>query len=246
MDYNKKILQFFTDELSQEQRQELAFEVSSDSNVAEDLKLQQEVLYAIANIEEDNSEFRKQLQDIGKEFMDEELEEKRPSIRINYWLAAASVIVVIGLGSYLGLLRDSNYTGGQAFVEYYSPYGTDLTVRGHEQSDLFVKAIQSYQTGDITVAIESFEALSDDNEELAGFFLGLCQIELGNIELAKQELLATKEGAIFYADQIDWYLALCYIKQQEYNQAELLLTQIMTGGNQYADNAKELLEKLKI
>jgi len=247
MDYNKKILQFFTEELSQEERQELALEAANDSNVAEDLKLQQEILYTIANNNDDDLDFRKQLEEVGNEFLEEEHEEvKKPSIRINYWLAAASVVVVIGVGSYLGLLRDANYGGSQAFIEYYSPYGTDMTVRGHDESDLFVKAIDSYQSGDITYAIESFESLSSDNEELAGFFLGLCHIELGNIEIAKAKLLETKKKAIFYEDQIDWYLALCYVKQQEYEQAELMLTQILTSGNQYASEAKELLGKLKI
>jgi len=245
MDYNKKILQFFTDELTQEQRKELAFEAVQDSNTAEDIKLQQEVLYTIAHSEEDNSDYRKQLQDIGNEFLEHE-EDKKPSFRINYWLAAASVVVVIGLGTYLGLLRDVNYGGNQAFVEYYSPYGADMTIRGHERSDLFVNAIESYQAGDIAVAIDLFEEISGDNEELAGFFLGLCYIELGDIALAKQTLMVAKEKAIFYEAQIDWYLALCYIKQQEYNEAELILTQIMTGGNQYSDQAKELLDKLKI
>ncbi len=247
MDYNKKILQFFTGELSQEQRKELALEVTSDATVAEDMKLQQEVLYTIANNKEDDLDFRKQLQSIGDEFLEEEQNNvKKLSFGINYWLAAASVVVVIGVGTYLGLIRNPGYSGNQVFIEYYTPYGTDLTVRGREDSDLFVKAIESYQAGDIAVALETFEALMYDNEELAGFFLGLCQIELGNFELAKQQLKETKEKAIFYEDQIEWYLALCYIKEQEYNEAELLLTKITTSGSQYAIEAKEILDKIEI
>lgn len=245
MDYNKKILQFFTNELDPLQSQELKVEMANDANVEEDMKLQQEVLFAIANQQDDNSDFRQQLEEIGNEFLEEE-EKPKHSFTINYWLAAASVVVVIGLGSYLGLLKNDNYSGNQAFVEYYAPYGTDMTVRGTEQVSNFDQAFELYQSGDMSRAIESFNDLADENEELVGYFKGLCYIELGEIEKAKTQLAAAQEIAIFYEDQINWYLALCHVKQEEQQAAELLLTQILTSGNQYSSKAKELLEKLDL
>ncbi|MCU4155027.1 hypothetical protein J1N10_03515 [Carboxylicivirga sp. A043] len=244
MDYNKRILQFFTNELSPEDRQELKLEMANDAQLNEDMKLQQEVLYAIANDKAENDDFKKQLQEIGNEFLEEQ-EEKSHSFKINYWLAAASVIVVIGLGSYLGLLKDSNYTGNQVFVEYYTPYGADMTVRGGEQSTLFDAALTKYQSGDMPAAIEAFKELGIENEELAGFFTGLCYLEMGNIEEAQQQLEATQDIAIFYEEQIKWYMALCYLKLEDYQQAELLLTQLQTSGNKYAKQAEEILGKMK-
>lgn len=243
MDYNKKILQFFTNELDPLQRADLKAEMANSEGLKEDIKLQQEVLYTIANHDEDYSDFRKQLKDIGNEFITEE-DSKRASFKINYWLAAASVVVVIGLGSYLGLLRDNNYTGNQAFVEYYSPYGADLTVRGGEQSGSFNKAFELYHSGDMDNAILAFDELRQENEELAGFFTGLCYMELGKIADAKKELEETRNISIFYEEQIKWYLALCHLKLEEYQDAELLLTQIMTGNNKYAREAKAILDKL--
>ncbi|MBS2213521.1 hypothetical protein KEM09_19075 [Carboxylicivirga mesophila] len=243
MDYDKKILQLFTNELDPLHRAELKAELVNNEGLKEDVKLQQEVLYTIANHEEDYSDFRKQLKDIGNEFITEE-DSKKSSFKINYWLAAASVVVVIGLGSYLGLLRDANYTGNQAFVEYYSPYGADLTVRGGEQSGSFNMAFELYHSGDMNNAIEAFNELREENEELAGFFTGLCYLELGEIKEAKNELEATRNIAIFYEEQVKWYLALCHLKLEEYKDAELLLTQIMTSNNKYAKEAKDILAKL--
>lgn len=245
MDYNKKILQFFTNELDSEHRNELKLEMANNVGVEEDMKLQQEVLYTIANQEEDYSEFKQQLQNIGGEFLEEEVN-KQSSFKMNYWLAAASVIVVIGLGSYLGLLQDNHYSGNQMFVEYYAPYGSDMTVRGGEQSSIFDVALEKYQAGDMNGAIASFNEIADENQELAGFFTGLCYMELGDIQTAKQQLVATQEIAIFYEEQVKWYLALCHLKLEEFKEAELLLTQIQTGGNKYAQQAKELLEKIDI
>lgn len=243
MDYNKRLLQFFTNELDPSQRAELKLELANNDELKEDFKLQQELLYTIANHEEDYSDFKKQLNELGKEFLAEE-ESHKPSFKINYWLAAASVAVVIGLGSYLGLLRDTNYSGSEAFVEYYSPYGANMTVRGGEQSSIFNTAFEQYQSGDIQKALASFQELRAENEELAGFYTGLCYLEIGKISEAKKELEATREIAIFYEEQVKWYLALCYLKLEEYNEAELLLTQIMTGNSKYSDNAKSILDKM--
>ncbi len=245
MGYNKKILQFFTNELDPSQRAELKLEMANNHELNEDLKLQQELLYTIANQEEDYSDFKKQLNDIGSEFLNEE-EVKKPSFKINYWLAAASVIVVIGLGSYLDLLRDGTYTGSEAFVEYYSPYGANMTVRGGEQSGVFNTAFEQYQSGDIQNAIGSFNELRTENEELAGFYTGLCYLEMGNIQDARKELEATSEISIFYEEQVKWYLALCYLKLEDYKEAELLLTKIMTSNSKYSEEAKLILDKLDI
>lgn len=244
MDYNKKILQFFTNELDSEHRNELKVEMASDANLSEDMKLQQEVLYTIANQEDDLSDFRQQLNSIAEDFMEEEESVKKSSFSINYWLAAASVIVVVGLGSYLGLLSGSAYTGDQVFVEYYSPYGTDMTIRGGEQTSSFDNALERYQSGDMNAALAAFNELAIENEELAGFFTGLCYLEMGNTEDAKQQFIKTEKTAVFYEEQVKWYLALCHLKLEEYDQAELLLTQLMTGGNKYSKEAEEVLEKL--
>ncbi|WP_430814468.1 hypothetical protein [Carboxylicivirga sp. RSCT41] len=243
MDYNKKILEFFTNELSPEERQEVKLEMANNPDFNEDMKLQQEILYTVANHKNEDLEFRKQLEEISEEFLAEEEKRNNP-FKMNYWLAAASVIVVIGLGSYLGLLKDNSYTGAQAFVEYYTPYGADMTVRGGEQSTLFDVALKQYQAGDMNAAIGSFNELGEENEELAGFFTALCYLEMGDIEKAKLQLQSTQEIAIFYEEQIKWYMALCHLKLEEFDKAELLLTQLQTSGNKYSTQAEEVLDKM--
>jgi hypothetical protein len=86
--------------------------------------------------------------------------------------------------------------------------------------------------------------LRDENEELAGFFTALCFMEMGDIKEAQQQLRSTQEVAIFYEEQIKWYMALCHLKLDEYAQAELLLTQLQTTSNKYSNQAEELLSKV--
>lgn len=243
MDYNEKMLDLFSGDLQEEEKKLLIQEYENNEEFQEDLKLQQEILYTIERGDDETIDFRNQLNDISNDF----LSEKEPKRRINpsYWLAAASVIVVLGISSYLGLFRNNEYTGSQAFMEYYEPYGADLSVRGESHYNKLDKAISFYQDGNMALAISEFERLEKENAELAGFFTALCQMELGEISQAKNELERIGKNAIFYSDDIQWYLSLCYLKDNETNKASKILDDIANNNNQYSDKAKEILKKLK-
>lgn len=244
MDYNDKILELFSGDLSKEERDELSAEVGNNEQLLEDLKLQQEVLFAIENGDDDTLDFRQQLKDIGQEFVAEQ--DKRHRIHPGVWMAAASVVVVLGLASLLGLFQSSEYSGSYAFSEYYEPYGTDMVVRGEGHFNQLDKAIGFYQNGNMALALSEFERLERENIELSGFFSALCYMEMGDFDKAKGILNGISNDAIFYSDQINWYLALCYLKDNEESKAEVLLHEVVKGNNQYSAKASEILKKLDL
>lgn len=242
MDYNDKVLDLFSGDISAEDKRRLEEEFVNNSDFQEDLKLQQEILYTLEQGDDETLDFRSQLKDLGTEF----LSEKESKFRINpsYWLAAASVIVVLGISSYLGLFTNNDYSGSQAFMEYYEPFGADINVRGESHYNKLDKAFSFYQEGNMALAISEFEQMEKENAELAGFFTALCHIELGEIDQAKSELKRIGENSIFYADHINWYLSLCHLKNNDTSNAKKLLNKIANSNNQYASKADEILKKL--
>jgi len=243
MDYNDKILGLFSGDLESHERKELSLACATEAEVQDDLKLQQELLFAISNGEDDVVDFRNQLKDIGDDFLDHR--EKPRRLIPAYWAAAASVIIVIGLVSYLGLFSNEYYTGDYAFSKYYEPFGSSMTVRGEGRSSQLENAVSFYQEGKLTEALQIFEKLKSDNRELASFFSGLCYLELGMIDKAADELTGVKEESVFYAEHIDWYLALCYLKQEQLVKAKTVLKNVANGNNQYSEKAKDILDKMK-
>lgn len=243
MDYNDKILGLFSGELNSKERKELGLACAHSSEVQEDLKLQQELLFTISNGEDDVVDFRSQLKEIGDDFL--QTNERPRKLIPLYWAAAASVIIVIGLAGFLGLFSNNSYSGDYAFSKYYEPFGASMTVRGDGRSSQVENAIGLYQDGKLTESLQIFERLKPDNTELAGFFAGLCYMEMGMLDQATNELYSVREDAVFYADHIDWYLALCLLKQEQMTKAKLLLQSLAKGENQYSANAKEILEKIK-
>nr|WP_319399911.1 tetratricopeptide repeat protein [uncultured Carboxylicivirga sp.] len=242
MDNNDRFLDFLSGELSEENQKKLAEELNDDKDLYEEFELQKEILHTIKMGDDDTMDFRNQLKDIGAEFM----EEKKSAFRIRpaYWIAAASVITLLSVSTFLGLFRSDRYVGDQMFMEYYEPYGLDINVRGDSESSDIDNAISLYQSGNTDNALEEFEKLKMDNTELSGFFSALCQIELGNIDKAERELEAISTDAVFYSDHINWYLALCYLKQEKMPEAKEKFDEITKGNNQYAKRASRILKKL--
>lgn len=243
MDYNDKILELFSGDLSKEEMHELNNDIGGNDQLVEDIKLQQEIFYAIDRGDDDIVELRNQLREVSEEFLEEKGRRRR--IHPGTWMAAASVIVLLGLASLLGLFQTSEYSGSYAFSEYYEPYSVDLVVRGEGHFNQLDKAIKLYQDGNMALALTEFDRLQRENAELSGFFSALCYMEIGDFTKAKGILVNINEDAIFYSDQINWYLALCYLKDNEINRAELVLNAIAKGNNQYSERASEILTKMK-
>jgi len=242
MDYSEKILDFFSGDISEKDRNLLIQELENNEDLQADFRLQKEILHAIEQGDDDTLDFRSQLKEIGNEF----IQEKRGKFHIRpaYWLAAASVISILTVSTFLGLFRNDPYMGDQLFMEYYQPYGVDIKVRGEHHYSALDRAISLYQAGNMASALSEFERLELENSELSGFFSALCQIELGNIKPAEKELESISKKAIFYADHINWYLSLCYLKQEEISKAKAKLEDLSKGDNTYSQRASEILKKL--
>ena len=242
MDYNDRVLDFLSGDISEEDQKKFAEDLNNNDELQEDFKLQKEILHTIKMGDDDTLDFRSQLKDIGSEFLNEK--NSRFRIRPAYWVAAASVITLLSVSTFLGLFRSDKYVGDQMFLEYYEPYGINIQVRGDHAEEDVSKAISLYQAGNTEKALKEFERLKIENSEMSGFFLALCEIELGNIEEAQKELEKISNNAVFYSDHINWYLSLCYLKQEEISKAKALFEEIAMGNNEYADKAARILNKL--
>ncbi len=243
MDYNDKFLDLLSGDISEEDENKLIEELERNPELQSEFRLQKEVLNTICMGDDDTLKFRDQLRSIGNEFLNEK---KKSNLRIRpgYWVAAASVITLFAISTFLGLFRNDPYSGDQLFMEYYQPYSVDNYIRGGMNLNNLDKAINLYQSGNTIAALDEFKRLTLENSELSGFFTALCQIELGNIEEASKELEIISTSSIFYADHINWYLSLCYLKLDQTSEAKSKLSEIVASGNVYSPKAVEILNKL--
>lgn len=244
MNYSDKILDLLSGNLSEEETILFQKEMANNEELKQEVAFQKGLMEIIDMGDDDTREFRNELKSIGKEF----LAEQKPKVfmRPTYWLAAASVTTILTITSLLGLFNNKGANTEQLFVEYYQPYKLNLDVRGEDNKlNDIDKAIQLYENGNVTSALHEFERLEADNTELAGFFSSLCYLELGRIDQCKEKLKFIQKQAIFYAEDIDWYLSLCYLKKNEISSAKDILSQIIASNNQYSNDASDIYDKLK-
>lgn len=190
---------------------------------------------------------------------------KRPVWGRRAFLAAASILLVVGLAMAVLILRDrgsgppssspelahaplSWETLAVPKADYVPPRPDPAPFRSGDAAALFERAIANYQNGDYATAAQQFEGvvqLQPDNA-LAYFYRGVALL------LAERaaEAVAPLEKAVeleagFTRDRARYYLALAYLKTHQTDRARAQLEAILQNVCPYRADAEKLLQQLR-
>lgn len=143
------------------------------------------------------------------------------------WLAlAASVLILIGVSTWAIF-----YTGTSAqkvYAENFRPDPGLPTIMGTASQYEFYDGMVSYKRKDYTEAISRWEPLyaANPKNDTLVYFLGVANLANGNVRQAENYLKMAKEKteSVFYED-IQYYLALAYLKENKIKEAKDVLSQ---------------------
>ena len=119
-------------------------------------------------------------------------------------------------------------------------------MRTEEGKGPLYEGMEAYRSGDYPKAIALMESIEDKTEPSPDrwFYLGITQLAVGDAEKAidsfKQQ--ASIDGK--YKEQINWYLALAYLKSGDKAQALSTLKTIEAGDFEF-ERAALLMEELQ-
>lgn len=218
--------------------EELLFEEyrTNDPSFAKGIPFYEELQYAFAKA--DYEQTKSQLQSFYKE-------ERRAVWK--KWSIAATVLVLIGLGSmfYLNTLNSSE----KLYAQYFEPYKNIVQpiVRGDAATTTKVRAFMAYDDGDYAQAIGYFDALLRE-EPIAIFALykANAQLQINQTEAAINILTSDiKKTDSIYAEA-QWYLALGYLKIEDQRAAKKSLNVLLESDSNFKNKeAQELLKLLE-
>lgn len=178
----------------------------------------------------------------------------RPLLNWRYWVAAASVVSVLGIG-YYAYQQTANNAAEVAYAETFTPdsdddllkeFPTDASTDTRQQ---FLDAFTNYKAGRYDQVIDQVKTLPDDKKTVhyKNYFLGLSY--LANQQPANAIPLlqrAQASSSISLRQKSEWFLALAYIKNQEKEKALPLLNRISTDkANPFTTLAQRVLQKIR-
>lgn len=234
MNQEQLIELYFENKLSKEE--EIIFQNYLDTDVAfaEEFAFQKNVKRAITLNE--RCDLKKKLQSF---------ETSKPKVKsFKIWCAAASIVLICGLGFYF----TQNSTSA-IYDDYYQSYPNVVspTVRGENSDDIKSEAFFEYDNGNYTKSFELFSKIYDvEQDDYALFYKGLSLMELQQTKDAIatfNQFDLNKNNA--FTPFVKWYLALSYIKENQKGKAIPLLKTLSETENQQQEMAKKLLSDLQ-
>lgn len=244
--YDILVQSYLGDELSDVDRKSFEKDLEVNIELQQELKLYQSVEIVL----KDNSleKFKARLDNIHRNFIGNA---KRPRIFgfNTFSLIAASIVVMIGLGSIIMYTFSSNQSNLDVFNKYYEPYEISMMTRDatNLNNSTIKIAINSYIDGEYNLAKQLLEdiLISDQKHDKVQFILGVSNLQLNFLEEAKANFKTViKDKNPYFYQQAEWYLTLTYLKLDDKKSALAQLNSIVLANGFYTDQANEILSQL--
>jgi len=185
---------------------------------------------------------------------EKDLEKKKKIFTLRTWLVAASVIILLGIGSLIFNIY-GNDDPNKIYAEYFEPYRNIIhpVERGESNESIEAKAFQAYENGEYYKALNLFNSIKNLEEKDVNcieFFKGVSLMALDKNEEAIDILLPIaseiEEGDYHLSQKATWYLALAYLNANKIEKAKSKLY-IISHDDAFTfkkEEATEILKKL--
>jgi hypothetical protein len=224
-------------------------ELMINPGLTADLAFHKEVDKAIN--ESDIMALRASLQNISQEQRDQDDEKlgivspKRKSL---FWYAAASVIVLMVV--FTSLMRSKTYSNLQLYASYYQPYkgGESVSRSAEGTSNSLNIALREINQGEYQEALISLNQASTTDRDAVSinFYKGVSYQELGEYTHAISSFTeVVKHGDNLLVEQSEWYIGLCYLRNDERQKALSQFKSIASRKGFYGKQSSKLLKQLE-
>ncbi len=186
-----------------------------------------------------------------------EVAKEKPTVRLPLYrrpyAIAAGLAILVSLGLFFWWQSATPPLSSQElFASYYQAYENTALVRGPASTnDQYQTALDQYDQGDFTSASTILDTIltQQPGDISARFVLAHAYFNQTppNTEAAIQALqFIIEDGKSILLPQVQWYLALIYLKQDQGPQAQALLQQLLNSPDtQLAQQAQKLLQEME-
>jgi len=250
MDNEALINGYFEDTLSENERAEFDRLLQADAEFAAEFEFQKELKSALKK--EERQKIKSLFSNLGTETLVDlhdgrTQKPERKVISIRSWLVAASIIFLLGIGSWLLFYNTPDLNTDQLYAANFVPYENVVhpIERGAQLEDLKTRAFTAYENANYGLALELFKELQvQHNDPYIVFYEAIVLMQLDNHEEAIPLLEGYIEDNGQLKDRATWYLALAYLKQNDITESKIQLGKLVEMGSFKVKTAKALLDEL--
>lgn len=240
-DYSKKIEKYFNNEFSEAERAAFDQELAEDAELAKSFTQRKQMEDFLA-IRPGREQLKAEIADLGDTFFAEASEptaKRIPLGRRLYWIAGAAAAAII-----LILLVPTWFNAPPSYQQFAEHRPLSLQERGTSQEELTAieTAFNSTEYETALELLDQYLATQADDTQ-AQIYASIAALELDQVQEAITRLTPISTGQSIYQATALWYLALAYLKQENYAQCKLVLSQIPKD-NYWYSKAEQLLKKL--
>jgi len=174
-------------------------------------------------------------------------EEKRRINPFYYYGIAASFLLLIALGVVF-FTQSSKNSHEEIYATYYKPMAAVSNYRGTDTEDIKSVAIEYYKNQNYLAASHEFKLLLKSNKEdvYTKILLSNCYLNINKEQEAIAILAEIKDvDDLYYSQYIYWYLGLAYLKTDQVEKCQEIMSVIIASNMIHAKKANELLVKLQ-
>jgi tetratricopeptide (TPR) repeat protein len=244
--HSATIEQYLANEMAPPERSDFRKELRTNPDLADELRFSQAIDSAL--MQDDIIDLRRKL--ISAINAGRKANTDVPVIRMNsrkWWYAAASLLAICAVTATLYLQTPRTLSDDSLFSQYYSSENIIDQTRGDQN---IVEAVIKFQQKDFKTASVLFKNILDnDNSNIAVlFYYGISSIETQNYENSINAFKTIiEQNDNLYIEHAEWYLGLCYLKNNQKNEARDQFEAVATDpDNFHQQEAKDILGKLKV
>ncbi len=240
-DYSKKIEKYFNNEFSEAEREAFDQELMEDAELAKSFSQRKQMEDFLA-VRPGREKLKAEIADLGDEFFvdaSEPTAKRIPIRRRLYWIAGAAAAAII-----LVLLVPTWFNAPPSYQQFAEHRPLSLQERGTSGEELTAieTAFNTAEYGTALDLLDQYLATQADDTQ-AQIYASIAALELDQVQDAITRLTPISNGQSVYQTTAQWYLALAYLKQENYAQCRSVLSDIPADNYWYA-KAEQLLKKL--
>lgn len=245
----EEIENYLSEELEENERQAFEEEMLINTDLMKDVKICNEINEAIG--EKDIMALRKNLGKIKDTEIRDDVQKRgitAPRIQKAVWVAAASIVLLMGLSI---TFRENSLSNAQLYHQFYQPFESGIGINRSATpsgESLVNKAILKMNEKDYDSALSLFaEVLKTDKYNVIGnFYTGAIQQKKGEYDAAISSFSnVIRQGDNLFVEQSQWYIGLCYLNRNEREKAIRQFKKIVEQKGYYQKESEAILKKLE-